>query len=831
MSIRKYSNPRDLDLSYGLQKVLRNNGMQAHISVAPNGELNLIVLGHDSPAITYKITDQQAESLMNWGNNYADKKAYNTFNSIVKNDFHLPDNYVSARNAGGVVMMGLNGYRIHDGEYGYHAPFHRPTPYYRPFGRSTVGWGGDFIGWRPRHFSGPHYGGFFPGFHGRRIGGQYFSLDGPLVAERPDGRRKPGELRSGGYGYYYKGQQNRESSPEIIKPAKEIKLQPLKAAERPPQGQAIPLKEHIASNYYFTKDKFQEVLESHGIKIDEKKGEIYVQSSATRVDMQYYGEQTKKEIATILADKLDGANGVSYEKRLEALNRVLGDDFAGKVTIGMLNSKEIINIDLKPEVKEVAEAAFIKRDKEIAAQQERLAERQRRDDAIAAERNRLLTESDRIDRDIHAINGREIHEIMGNKGFFTATEHGRGLVVGEIRVDETMANNFVMSAVINGVNVEHSISKKQYDEFLQLDDKHRLQLFDKVFDEVAIKNDHGGRDMAASPVVAVNIDGKTEYISREQMDIDHATATNVDGSVLSEMNHKKGFYREINNGREVNVGQIYVERVAPEKILSIDNPTFRENAREKVNEVVDNYISDFKAQHPDANDDKIAEERNKIQPLALKYVWNLEEGMYESPVKGMTAQDITQYADRVATAKVMGENGFYSKEQIDNGSQELKEFYKTEYDKAFREAQRNAEDYQKPDNDVKYRMTAYIDGVPVVHEISQKDYNKFLAVDDTQRLHMFSKLFSEVEIKTRPEMRTNVGAAIMAALVTGVEVAADVALAPARIVTGQNPAMVATDIAARAADVHLAAQRNFDNNLAVNDSDNLDDVYRSGRGV
>ena len=45
MAIRKYTNPRELDLSVGLQEVLRKNGMQAHISLAKDGGRELIVLG------------------------------------------------------------------------------------------------------------------------------------------------------------------------------------------------------------------------------------------------------------------------------------------------------------------------------------------------------------------------------------------------------------------------------------------------------------------------------------------------------------------------------------------------------------------------------------------------------------------------------------------------------------------------------------------------------------------------------------------------------------------------------------------------------------------
>lgn len=44
----------------------------------------------------------------------------------------------------------------------------------------------------------------------------------------------------------------------------------------------------------------------------------------------------------------------------------------------------------------------------------------------------------------------------------------------------------------------------------------------------------------------------------------------------------------------------------------------------------------------------------------------------------------------------------------------------------------------------KYKMSAVIDGQVISHEISQKDYDKFLAVDDYHRMKLFSKIFNEV---------------------------------------------------------------------------------------
>ena len=77
----------------------------------------------------------------------------------------------------------------------------------------------------------------------------------------------------------------------------------------------------------------------------------------------------------------------------------------------------------------------------------------------------------------------------------------------------------------------------------------------------------------------------------------------------------------------------------------------------------------------------------------------------------------------------------------------------------------------------KYKMSAVIDGNVISHEINQKDFNKFLAVNDYQRMKLFDKIFPEVEMKTKPGHGFNLGAAILAAVTTGLDVAAGLSMA------------------------------------------------------
>ena len=612
MAIRKYTNPRELDLSTGLQDILRKNGMQAHISLAKDGGRELIVLGHDSPVLTYKLNEKQVENLMGWGTTYENKKAYNTFASIVKDDFYMPQNFVSASNAFGRVAMGLHGYRIGHGEYGYDARPARRTPWFAPFSRQGRGWAGDFVGYAPRT----------EGFHLRRIGDHAYRPwgGGPMVTERPDNRVKPGEMLSGGYGFYFKGHQ-KETPVEVLDQISiEPKIKPLEAAPRP-QGQGIPYSSVITSDVYFSNDKFQEVLKSHGIVIDEAKKTLTIQSNLSKVDLQY--DLKPEELQKLMANKVSGKGGVSVDARLAIINEVIGKDFDTKLTKDMFETKELVSLDLKPEVRQEVEAPFI-------AQERRIAEQQRLAEARAEQRR----ESERIERDPNAINGREIQTILGNKGWFQPVSNGREMVVGEIRVDKTLNGTYVMEAEVNGRLLAHSISAKDYQKFLELDDAHRLKMFDKVFNEVEIKSAHG--ESLYQDDLYLAHDGQS-IVHQKEVDIQNATSNRVDGAALLEFNERKGFYRERAHGREVEVGNIQVDPTA-------------------------------------------------------------------------------------------------------NG---------------------------------KYKMTAVINGQAISHEITQKQYDKFLAVDDYHRMQLFSKIFNEVDIKTRPGEGHNLGAALLAALVVGGEVMRD----------------------------------------------------------
>ena len=440
MAIRTNTNPRQMDLQPEMRTMLMRNGLQAHIAF-DGGGYRLIVQGHDSPLLVYPITERQMLALTDWGTNTANKKAYNVLTSIVAKDFYLPKNFVHARNANGRVAMGLHGYRIGIGEYGHMGRLGMPPP---------------FLGWTPRNQW---------GFHLRRVGGQLFFPGPSIVPERPDGRMKPGELQSGGYGFYYKGGQ----------PAQPLQqrdvLQDLQAVITPmvsrPRSQepARPYKELITSPVYFSNEKWQECLASHGLIVDAEARTLTVQSEKVSADMMY--DLTDDEIVVLTSNSIEEQ---PIEKRLEILNNVVGADFSEKVTMGHLDSEQRISIALHPEV------------------QQDLEHRQRQEQELFVPQETAVQHEDMQNGIGATVDGRDLQLLNEGKDWYREEKHGREVEVGEIAVQPAETEGkYKMTAVIDGQVISHEITQRDYDKFLAVDDYHRMKLFSKIFSEVDMK--------------------------------------------------------------------------------------------------------------------------------------------------------------------------------------------------------------------------------------------------------------------------------------------------------------------------------------------------------
>lgn len=431
MAVRTNTNPRPLALPPELQDILARNGMSAQVVGSSDG-FALIVQGHDSPVLTYPINEKQLKAMTDWGTNTANKKAYNTFASIVASDFDMPIDFVHARNANGRVAMGLHGVRIGVGEYGrvapeygYHGPhippMRGPSPF-MPIGRCwphMFGW--SFLGWTPRQQE---------GWHMRRIGGQLYYPGAPMVPTRPDGRMKPGELHQGGYGFYYRPQPTAQVAPPDILADLQTVIQPIQP-ERP-NVPAKPYKELITSDVYFSVDKWKEVLNSHGIVIDETNKTMTIQSSGVEADLQY--GLTDAELSALLSDDVKAQ---PIQQRLDIINGVIKDDFENPVTMDMLNSDKLIDIKLHPEVMTELQQALQQQEQyfeQVSVQQE------------VSPLGQPLQEGAVL------MNGNDLAYINPEKGWFREGRHGREVSVDDIRVEPIpeQEGKYRMSAVIDG---------------------------------------------------------------------------------------------------------------------------------------------------------------------------------------------------------------------------------------------------------------------------------------------------------------------------------------------------------------------------------------------
>ena len=147
------------------------------------------------------------------------------------------------------------------------------------------------------------------------------------------------------------------------------------------------------------------------------------------------------------------------------------------------------------------------------------------------ENKKINNQNTDTSNDSCSIDGKDIAKILDNRDWFQPIENGRRMDVGTISVAKGDGGRFVMQAHIDGSQATHEISSDDYNLFLQLDDANRLKLFDALFPEVKIKS----------------ADGKDSY-------------NRMDGPTLAAIKKDIGFYYNVNQGREVDISEIRVDR-------------------------------------------------------------------------------------------------------------------------------------------------------------------------------------------------------------------------------------------------------------------------------
>lgn len=822
--IRKNTNPRATDVAPQLQSVLHANGMQAHISLSETGTYQLVTISHNSSQPRYyDLNEKQLDALVNGGTNTWNKNAYNTFVSIVKDDYYIPGSWVAAKNANSPVNHGLWGHTIMDGEYGYRDPRFRPFagPGFGKFDNSLLG----FL------FGGDRY-------HIRRVAGRpYFANSAPVVVERPDGRLKPGELKSGSYGFYDKGNQKKDALSNL-----EVDVKP-RVLERP-KGKALPLKDYIngySTLLTFSGAGFAEVLSSHGIVVDKDKKTLTIKSDGVNKNLEY--TLTDEELNTILNDKLrftdtrgkkkqvHNKNAPNISERLDVINKVIANDFADKITVDHLQSKDYINIKLKPEA--AASLGLLKT--QANAYNKNI-------DTLDLDMREMRQDyrTGFVDKwnSIGVVDGRTLSE---DKGFYLPMNKGRRVAVGEIQAYPTndgTKTSYRMTAVINNQVMSHEISKDDYIKFINYDDEHRLQLFDKVFDEVKIKSASNGKleDNTRSSYLdeakdVVRLEGDYSLVSskssaaitgamawKDNISGDYTinVRTNKDAGMwsfnITEDQYTKFKYATNEERAQMLTSLIPLTDENKEKMKVVESASLYrggyvkgQNANvsaslEKVLQDLEKAGIGYKIVN---NRDLPEQERFRVLKESVQ---KLQEKANKSGAKIAIPSDSelwqmikehphTQVPDQQQESKLK------SAEQKQYNLNDLREQTKInllgdayvngeslENLKASKEWKRSGEhgrdtqvgdivveklkDAKGQEIEGKYKMTAVIDGNVFSHEITEKQYNKFMTVNNLQRMKLFDKIFPEVEMKTKPENRFNLGAALLAAVTTGVGVMA-----------------------------------------------------------
>lgn len=277
----------------------------------------------------------------------------------------------------------------------------------------------------------------------------------------------------------------------------------------------------------------------------------------------------------------------------------------------------------------------------------------------------------------------------------------------------------------------------------------------------------------------------------------------IDGMDIQDINGEKSWYREGRHGREVDVAQIWVEKVEPSaRLTAVILPDAQQNpsvsAKEGKTDITVTLGTNGKPIYQ-ASDHQITQEEVLAANKYLRSHPDVIAASADRPfVISLSKDDIVNARD--ASVRIADDQKNLLKvvvAQTPDGSVLVKgvdeKLNKTEMRNIAEFLKAHPEFVPEPgekvtiginqkdalvSSDVKYKMSAVIDGNVVSHEISKKDYEKYLSVDDYQRMRMVSKEFDEVDLKNRPEFRTtagdvmrNIGAAALAIGAVGLGVA------------------------------------------------------------
>lgn len=495
-----------MPISRQLDDTLRRNGIRAQAVPNMDGTYNLAVQTKDSPVVNYTISQQQMYALSsgtNVGMGYENKKAYETFYNIVKQDFDLPKNYSYAKNTGSMVNIGQNGKMVRDYGYGpgmYPMAAGMMYPRYPyPSGRVVTGT------IRSDRMDGSLRAGEIPYYEGA-------SYKGPRTEMSNQPSPVQAQAQQGQY------VQNRDIEIDPLQSISTI-IQP--APERSREFNALAYNEVITSPVYFSKEKFQEVLDSHGLQIDEDKKLLTVYGNVQSEDR--YFDLTDQQLQTILSSDI---KNVTLQDRVATINDVLKRDFDNGISVDSLNRSEkeklAFNSAVTKEFEELNRPIVINEPEPI--QQEQLEDGYRMVEVSANAEGITSGFSEDHTWTQKGMYGREVDvaAIYVEQEQYTEQRLNRK---GQ-EVSSVDGVKYKMTAVINGESISKEISERDYNRYLAIDDTHRMKMASRVFDEIDLKRTKDtqfslGAFLAAGGAVLTGITGTAAIVAGDIDRIQH----------------------------------------------------------------------------------------------------------------------------------------------------------------------------------------------------------------------------------------------------------------------------------------------------------------------
>ena len=799
-----------------LRRILRDNGVDAEIVFnEADGQFYLRAQGYDNmtghplPPLQKRISEADADAMSRWldmGVGSTNTKAYNTVKRILK-EYNLPQSFAMARNARSAVNMGQAWHP--NAWFGYprnnypNMPREEFGKLYTNYGRSVHGPWGRFPYWM-------RGGATFPG---DRVG--------PGFMQSYDYR---GNMIRPTVGVYFTPDE--KDMPKGMPEKIDVKVAPEKPvkAERPEPGQGIPYSEEIrlGSPVYFTTEKFLNVLNSHGIIVNPKDNTVTIKSSNANLD--YRIKLKPEEMAKLLNPNAEPPKGVSLEQRLAIINNNADYKayFQDSITKNMLESKEIIDVSL-------TEEAYIKNELKFEQYEMYLQQEQMK----AEIKREFLANEDRIRQDPNAISGRDIAALMPGSAFLNSRANGRQLIVGEIRVDPSQDMYAININTSEGLK-SYPVDKETYEQFTRsanVYDKIRIINNAILNSSDCTEEDRGKYFEARNAIEDLDI----EIIpAKEQTRLPEILTIKLNGETVNLPIRDNDYLKLVKDYKldEAKTAEekdeVYknfikerLDNIARSKDVSLfDNRLWTEKMEFEEKGLSEDYEK-IKSMLPtrtlpitiDGKEAKI----NGIDPIMVKadkdvyYMTAYINGKEVShAISGKEYQRFIDVNDekrlemfdkvfdevKIGKASVTSQGNPYdvfisddgrnyvTREQLEiersnsnnvNGLSLGQENYKKEFRTEGRDGRvKTVEDIRvEPDQQKEghYKMTAVIDGQSFTHEISQKQYDKFLAMDDYHRMKLFAKVFPEVDMKTKPEFKVNFGTALIAGL-TGVTRAA-----------------------------------------------------------